>query len=738
MAKKLLPHIASLILFVLITLAYFMPLLEGKVINQGDVTQYKGMSKAIEDHRKDIGDEPLWTNAMFGGMPAYQISIRTPSNLINYGRRFLLALFPRPANIVIFSMISFYILMLVLGVNPWVGAIGAIAYSLSTYTITFVEAGHITKIMSISTLPLALAGVLMAYRKRLLLGVALAGLGFAWNIVSNHYQITYYMLLMLGILFIVELVNAFKSKTIPRFVKASALLGIVFILGILSDATRFWTTYEYSKETIRGKSELTGEGKSGSGLDKDYALAWSYGFLESFSILVPNIVGGSSAQPIGKDSQTVKALRKLGVSNRNLTQISEAAPTYWGSAPFTGGPVYFGAIVCWLFLLGCFLVRGPTKWWLVIITIFSIMLAWGKNFTPLTDLFFYYFPYYSKFRVVSMILVIAQFAVPVLGFLALQHLLDAKLAKQDLMRKFVFPTAGLLAFLALLAILGPGIFDFDFFRDANYKQMGFDIDALQADRAALLTSDAFRSLGLIAISTALTYAFLIGKIGKTVLLPALALLIIGDIWLVDKRYLNSKDFVKEKKYKDSLQPSPADNLILQDNDPNFRVFNTAANTFNDAVTSYHHKSIGGYHGAKLRRYQDVIERYLANTDRNILNMLNAKYVITGGGEGKAPQVTQNPEAMGNAWFVSEVKWVKNANEELDAMDGFNPKQTAVIDKRFEAPLSDFTAAPRFGSLRAFNGLQSQSFNLRIAFKSRGLGRFFRNLLQPRQRLECLH
>ncbi len=686
----LLPHLIAVVVFLALSLAYFSPLISGKILQQGDITQFKGMAQETKAFEQKTGEQSLWTNSMFGGMPTYQISKPKTLNLVRWVNSGLKLGIPRPASYLFVCLLGFYILLVSLRMNPLLSAVGAIAFAFSTYNFLILEAGHNTKFVTIGYMAPVVASVLAVYRGKWLLGGLSFALALALNLQANHYQITYYLFLLLLVYAIFELVKAVKSETLPTFAKASGALIIGGLLAIGANAAHFLVTYEYSKDTIRGASELTGKGKGGSGLDKDYALAWSYGKLETMNLLIPRFVGGASNESISRDSETAKILRR---SN----QKGDAGPMYWGAQPFTGGPTYLGAIVCFLFLLGAFLVRGPLKWWLVVASILAILLSWGKNLELFTDLFFYFFPFYNKFRVVSMTLVIVQFTFPLLGMMALHQIMTRKVERAEAMRALYLSGGIICGVILFFMILGGGFLDFEGPGDARYPEIF--IDALIKDRLSMLRLDGMRSLILIALAAAAVWAMIQEKLKPMFAIGMIGILILGDLWTVNRRYLSNENFVSAKRADAAFQKTPADNQILSDTDPNFRVLNLTVNTFNNATTSYHHKSIGGYHGAKLRRYQDVIDNHLSVgiaaiknglkdpaqaeqvlSQQHVLNMLNMKYLIHNPG---GPPI-RNSKALGNAWFVNGTKLVNNADEEINAIgSGFDPTTTAVIDKRFE-------------------------------------------------------
>ena len=670
--KKFSPHLIVILLFVGISFTYFSPVLEGKLLNMADITHHKGMSKEVSDFREATGEEALWTNSMFSGMPAYQISTRSNGNLIQYVAKAISLGIPRPANLLFLYLLGFYLLLLSLKVDYRLSAVGAIAFSFSSYFFIIIMAGHMTKAHAIAYVPMVVAAVLYTYRGRMLLGGVLTALAVALELYANHLQITYYLVLMLILIGLVQFVKDFKANNLTDFSKRSGILILAALLASATAVTRLSTTMEYGTESTRGKSELTNNlDNKTSGLDKDYATSWSYGVAETFTLLIPNFYGGASQGELTTDSETYQAIKRAP----NAKQLIKQLPLYWGTQPFTSGPTYAGSIVMFLFIFGLLFVKSEMRVWILLATIMSIMLAWGKNFMPLTDLFLDYFPGYNKFRAVSMILVIAEFTLPLLGFVALNKFLtsDSDEKKKPLQLSF-YIVGGLTLVFALMPTL---FFDFVGGQDANLAKNGWPIDALQADRAGLLSADAWRSFTFITLTFGAMWMFLKNKISSKYVILIVGVLVLADMWTVNKRYLNDDNFARKSKVQVPYQATAADQQILRDTDPNFRVFNQSVSTFNDASTSYFHKSIGGYHGAKLKRYQELIENHIAKGNMAVLNMLNTKYFITPKG-----QAQQNPSAMGNAWFVNKINIVANADAEIAALDGFNPANSAIVDTRF--------------------------------------------------------
>ena len=690
---RVLPHLVAPIIFIIISLAFFSPLLEGKRLAQHDIAMWKGGAKEILDHKEKTGEVSLWTNSMFGGMPAYLVSVQYTHNLLQYVDK-AFNVIHRPASYIFITMIGFYILLLVMGVSPWLSIVGAVAYGLSTYFIIVIGAGHNAKIRALGYVAPMIAGMILSFRGKLISGLALFSLFLGLNLYNGHPQITYYAGFIMIALFIAFVIDSYQNNTLNTIGKKTGVLVIAGILAIGANFSQLWFTYDYGKDSIRGKSELTDDlHNKTTGLDKNYATQWSYGPAETFNLLIPNLMGGASAMNIGEKSETFKFLRKNGVPMNQTQAITNQLPTYWGPQPSTSGPVYIGAIVVFLFVLGLFLIKNATKWAILGVTVLAIFLSWGDHFNFLTDLFLHYFPAYNKFRTVSMILVIVQFAMPFLGFLALKEIYDGKVNKVDFMKSFKW-SLGITGGLCLLfMVLGGAMFNFSGTIDQQLLSSGWPLEllnAIKADRQKLLWNDSVRSLVFVLIGAGLVYALYIKKLKPAYFLVALGLFITVDLWVVNKRYMDNKNFVTPTMVEEPFNATDADRVILADTDPNFRVFNLTVSPFNDASTSYFHKSIGGYHGAKMRRYQEVIEKHLSTGNMAVLNMLNTKYFIQPSENG--PIAMQNPEALGNAWFINDIKLVENADEEIAALNGFNPKLTAIVDKRFEGSMKNFVTS----------------------------------------------
>ncbi len=693
--RPILPHLVAVIIFIVISFAYFYPVLEGKVLKANDSTVSKINSKEIQDFRTKYGREPLWTNSIFSGMPAYLISAKYPGNLMKYADT-LLRTFKMPVSVLFLSMIGFYILLLIFGLNPWLAIPGAVAYGLSSFFFQILGAGHNTQAIALAYMAPMIGGIYYTYRYDALKGALFSTFILALQIQANHPQITYYAMLCLLVFVFVEFVYSFRNKTLVKFIKTSAILVIPFVVAIGINFASLYTTYEYGKYSIRGKSDLTFNNKiNTSGLDKDYITLWSYGVDETFNLLIPNYKGGSS-RPFERDSETYKALSK----NNNQSAVNQFQK-YWGTQPGTDGPHYVGAIVLFLFVLGLILVKGPEKWWLLTATVLSIMLAWGKNFMAFSNLFIEYFPGYNKFRAVTMTLVIAEFCIPLLGFLALRDIFSGTTSKKEIIRGLKI-ASGLTAGFILLIIIIPGIAG-SFLGQYENDLPGWLKSALIADRKDLLKSDAIRSLVFILFSTGVIIGFIYDKLRKEYAILIIGILIVFDLWTVDKRYLNADRFERPAPVQKAFMPTVADTYILQDPSQH-RVLNLTVSPFNDnSPTSYFHKSIGGYHGAKMERYQELIDTCinpgisafgaaagnaksvedlqvaLNSTPVPALNMLNTKYIIYN--PGTPPLI--NPRALGNAWFIEKPMIVANANEEISAINNLDPSKEAVIDKLFK-------------------------------------------------------
>ena len=690
--------------FALITLVYFSPIMQGKRLKQHDIEMYKGMSKEIVDYKAQTGEQSLWTNSMFGGMPAWNIGVPQNSNLMTYINRVLNFGFPHPIGAVFVGMLGFFILLLVLDCKIWVSFIGALAFGFTSYMFIVIGAGHNSKAVAMAYMAPVIAGILLTYKGKYLWGGILTAIALALEIRAGHLQITYYLLLIVVCIVIAELVDAIKEKKYLHFLKASGILIGVAVVAILTCTTTLYANYEFGKETMRGKPILTKNVENQtSGLDRDYVTQWSYGIGETWSLMIPNVKGGATGY-IGNDN---KALDKCDPRFRSTIAQQNA---YWGDQPGTSGPVYVGAIVCFLFILGLFVVEGKYKWILLAATVLSVLLSWGKNFMGFTDFFLDYIPGYNKFRAVSMTLVIAEVCMPLLAFLALAEIFkNPDTLKQN--RRYVYISFGITGGLCLLFYIMPQTF-FSFLSQSEtiqFQQLQSESDGaiykLFADelakvRVAIFRADTIRSFFFITIAAALILLNINGKLNVKYMFAGLTLFVVVDMYTIDKRYLNNDNFIDKRRVDRPFVMTDADKQILQDKSLDYRVINLTVSTFNDASTSYFHKSLGGYHGAKLRRYQDVIDQYLSKHDLNywkMLNMLNTKYIIYQ--KDQQRMVSKNYEAFGNAWIVGDINWVGTPNEEIDAIADTDVKNVAIVNKEFANLMGDFKATPAEGTIQ---------------------------------------
>jgi hypothetical protein len=714
---KLWPHILVIIGFVVLSYAYFNPVLAGKDLPQMDNTHAVGMAHEINDYEKSHpGEHPMWTNSMFGGMPAYLITGSKSFNIFHSLQPYIRLFLPYTTVSILFLLLcGFYFLMISLKVNQILGVAGAIGFAFATFNILIIMVGHIIQAYAISFIPMIIAGILMLFNKKYLAGGILTVFSLGIEISFSHPQITYYCFIMILILFIIKLIYAIIEKEFKHYLIVVSIFIFASILAFLPNIVNLWTTSEYGNYSMRGPSEISkkDEGIKSPGLEKNYALAFSYGKAETFSLLVPNIMG-AGVNGYKEDSKTAEELQKDGL--QDAARVAASLPVYWGDQSFRSAPTYFGAIICFLFIFGLFILKGAEKWWLLITAIVTIVLAWGKNFLPVTDLFFYYFPGYSKFRSVEMILVIADFAFGLTGFLALKEIIEGKVNKQDAIKALKY-ASGIVGGLLLIFVLIPGwFFDYSCISDNQIIEqlrsskwpndmINSLLAAMRDDRQTILRMDAFRSLVFVALAALIIWAYITKKVKPVYLSIILVLIILVDLWSVDRRYLNKDNFVDKADYENQFIKTTADEFILRDQNPDYRVLNLTKSVFNDAFTPYFHKSIGGYHGAKMHRYQDMIDGPLySDLNRlmqllksqpsqqsigeglkqvSILNMLNTKYIIYN--PESAPII--NKEALGNAWFVQNIKWVNNPNEEYGAVVNFDPSTTAIIDKRWEKILT---------------------------------------------------
>ncbi|WP_329904784.1 YfhO family protein [Porphyromonas pogonae] len=698
--KRIYPILGVVLIFATISLAYFYPaVFEGRQLFQQDVAGASGTAQDVRDYKEQTGETSYWTNSLFGGMPMYQIAPSYPSTQALQTTQDILTLrkpldiLPGEAWLIFAMLIGFYIFMRSLALRRLPSLIGAVMWTFSSYFIILIVAGHIWKLTALAFIPPTIAGLIWCYKGNYLKGAVVTAFFSALQIMANHIQMSYYFFFVMLFLMIGYLVEAIRNKTIPHFLKATAVVIVSGIIGIAINASGLYHTYEYSKETMRGGSELTLKQEDGSvpqsnhenksGLDKEYITQWSYGIGETMTLLIPDFKGGAS----GYMGQDIKAMEKVNPIYVNpVSQMNH----YWGDQPFTAGPVYVGAFVLFLFFLGCFIVKGPIKWAMIAATVFSILLAWGHNFMSLTSFFIDYMPLYNKFRTVSSILVIAEFSIPTLAILALvQFFKDPKPVLKN--KTALGVSLGVTAGIALLFVLAPSLFttllskqEQEMFRQvAGHPDVSGIMSALKSAREYILRTSALYSLGVIVAGCAVMYFYAIDKLKRVPALIILGVITLADLWVVDKNYLNDSHFIDNTQVQAQAHPvTDADKEITQDKDPHYRVLNLSVSTFNDATTSYKHRSIGGYHPAKLQRYQDLIEHQITKQNQQVLNMLDTRYYIAPQENGQI-SVLYNPQAFGPAWFVDDVAWVNNANEEMKSLNNVILNTTAVIDRRFE-------------------------------------------------------
>lgn len=721
--KKLLPDLIAILAFVLLSFAYFFPAdIENRILFQHDTAAGAGAGQEVKEYYEQTGERSRWTNSLFGGMPMYQIAPSYDSTKsLQWVQKAYQLFLPDYVCLTFMLMLGFYILLRVFGIPVWLAGLGGIMWAFSSYFFILISAGHIWKFITLAYVPPTIAGIVLAYRGKLLWGGILTALFVALQITSNHVQMSYYFFFVILFFVGAYFEKAWRTKTLPQFFKASAVLIVAALVGIAANVSNLYHTYAYSKETMRGKSELVQTGdaakQTSSGLDRDYITQWSYGIDETLTLLVPNFKGGASAAL----SQSETAMSK---ANPMYSSLYGSLTQYFGTQPMTSGPVYVGAFVLFLFVLGCFIVKGPLKWALIGATFFSIVLSWGKNFMPLTDFFIDYVPLYNKFRAVSSILVIAEFTIPLLAIFALKRLLEEpEILKQE--KKPLGISLLLTAGIALLLAVAPGSIgsgyvpaqEAQMLQNAVNQQMipANELSGILANlgemRAELVSSDALRSFIIIGIGCSLLWLYASSKLRSSLTIAGITILCLADMWGVNKRYLNDAQFVPHSIRTETFTKTNTDELILQDTSLDYRVLNFATSTFDDNNTSYWHKSVGGYHPAKLRRYQEMIEHHISpemqaaykaiataggemdSVDANkfrVLNMLNTKYFIFPAGQQRQTVPILNPHAYGNAWFVNKVQYVNNANEEIDALDSIIPTETAVVDARFKDVLKGAT------------------------------------------------
>ncbi len=686
--RKFLPIVIAVLSFVIVSLAYFSPVLEGKELFQSDIAQFRGMSKEVKEYRDQYHEEPYWTNRAFGGMPTYQLSTYYPNDFIKKLDG-LLRFLPRPADYLFLYFLGFFLLLSVLKVDWKLSLIGALGFGFSTYLIIILGVGHNAKAHAIAYMPFVLSGLLLVFQKKYLRGFVLMALAMALEINASHPQMTYYLLFSVLIFGIVYLIQAVKDKELPSFAKQIGILFGAVILAVGVNATSLLATKEYAGHSTRSKSELTinpdGSPKEiSSGLSKAYITEYSFGLMETFDLFIPRFMGGSNNEKLDKESYTYRFLKEKA-GRKQALGFAENAPMYWGDQPIVAAPPYIGAIFIYLFILGAFLIKGPLKQWLVAVTIFSIVLSWGKNFDIVTNFFIDYIPLYNKFRAVSSIQVIAEVSIPLLGILGVHHFLSDKYSKEEKMKAFKIAGVVVVGIALFFTAIGANLFSFESYRDGNYEQMMAGLaDVLIEDRRTIFFQDSLRTLVIVVTTACMLWLFMSNKIKKGIVIIGLLVLVLFDLVNIDKRYVNNDDFISKSKIEKPFEISRMQLEIIKDKG-HYRVMNFMVNPMNDGSTSFYHNSIGGYHAAKPRRYQELYDFQIAKNNIAVMNMLNTKYFIFPG-ENNIETVQLNEEANGNAWFVNEIVFVDTANEEIRALDSLDTKTMVVLNREFESNL----------------------------------------------------
>lgn len=707
--------IGIIIGFMLISFLYCLPQFQGKKLNVHDLVSWESSVNQIRHYEDSTGEHPLWSNAMFGGMPTYNLYLSGVKNYVMQIHSAIALVVPHPAFMLFYAMLGFFVLACALKIDKWIGAIGGLAYAFATYNPELIASGHVTKALSVADMPGILAGFIMIFDGRRLSGAAVMALFFTHMLGSSHYQMVYYTGIMLVIAGIGIAINEIRHGRVKNLLIGTLISLVVTGLSIAPSLPPVMATAEYTKYTMRGgASELkqlkSGQTKANGGLDREYAFRWSNGIGETFCLIVPQLYGGASGQDIGTGSEFYKTLTSIGMQEQYAEQYAEQAPTYWGPQPFLAGPVYFGAIICFLFVLGMLIVRSPYKWWMLVASLVAILMSLGRHLPGLNNFLFDHLPMYNKFRVPSMILVVPQLLFPMLGFWALNDILTYKIAGDALLKKLKTATILTAGLCVLLAVGSQLFFDFrgdgdaalaeQFAKSAGNPQVGQQVvKALMDDRASMALSSGLLSAFFIVAAAGLIWAFSKNKLKKELMLGGLALLVAIDLIPTARKYFNEKNFIDTSDYEAQFNPRPVDAEILKDKDPYYRVLDLSRNTYNDAVQSYYHKTVGGYSAVKMESYQDLIDVHMSGPfNSEVLNMLNTKYIIFNGGQNGEAVFQPNPGAAGNAWFVNEVKYVDNADEEMKGMNapalgdttkgGWKATQTAIIRKNFAAELGN--------------------------------------------------
>jgi hypothetical protein len=684
-------HLFAVILFAALALLYNYPVLSGKGLRMEDMTQVQGMAKELQDVKAKTGHYPLWTNSLFGGMPSYQIAMETPYSLIQYVGRIFYVWLPEPANLMLLSMLGMYFLLVVWGCSRQLSIMGALAFALSSYNIIIIDAGHVTKALAIGLMPPVLAGLHLLFTRRSLFGLAVLAPALALQLFAYHYQITYYLGLMIALYVLYALVEHLRRGALKAWTLSSALALLALVLALGSNWTHFALTNEYAKETMRGGSDLLKlQNKGDNGLDREYALKWSNGITETGTLLIPNLMGGASQTPLDKGSATYETLVRAGVpESQALAFVEAGVPTYFGDQPGVAGPTYFGALMIFLFVLGLLTLKGSLRFWLLACVLVSVALSWGRNTPGFTNFLMDYLPYYNKFRAVAMSLVMASLAVPLLAVLFVRALMNGELDRTQLLSRLNTAFAVLGGICLLLAVAGSMFFDFSTALDDSEQWKGINglADAFRDDRAELLSKDAWKSLLVMALGYAALRAYLQNRLKASLLVPALLVISTVDLWVTDRRYLSESDFERKSRLEVPFEMTEADRVILNNETAlHYRVLDFGQqNPYNENRAGYFHKSLGGYHAAKLSRFEDVKNGYLGGQGegpkQNILNAFNVRWVIYPPQEqGQAPVAMPNPAALGNAWLVRSLRVVPDAQAEFDSLGVVDLGQVAVMDK----------------------------------------------------------
>ncbi len=694
-SKGFVTHLIPLAIFFVLVSIFFAPLYSGKTLVQSDNVQLSGSMKEVADYR-DKGETIHWSNKEFSGLP-----ILTSSHLNPFGffsRLLFNGIFPKAIMMVFALFIGFYVLLQVFGIKRWIAAIFSLAFAFSSFNFISIEVGHDNKVLAMAFMAPVLAGVILAYRGKLWISGIVTFIAAGFQLYYGHIQITYYLLIMVLAYLILVVIDTIKTKEWVKFGKATGVLALATILAIGCNFSKLYSTLEYSSYSNRGGSELKSEGQAAaSGLDKEYAMAWSSGILETFTIMFPYFHGGASGEELGEDSNTYQTLASKGVDQQVIGNITQRAPLYWGDQPFTQGPIYFGIIIVLLFFVSLFILEGPLKWWGLGLTLLSLLLAMGKNLEWFNDFFFYYVPLYNKFRSVTMSFSIGQLIVPLFAALAFQKLIDKEDQKAWLANKTVQGLVVIGAIGILFMLFKDAFFNFKNAGDASYGFPEWLVNAIVKDRKSLFISDIIRGLVFVLLAGGLLWTYLKGYLKLNYVVVGLGLLILFDLWSVNKRYIGASDFEVKRNSNNLLQPTQADQQILQDKGY-YRVFNTTRRLDQDGITSYFHYSVGGYNAIKIQRYQELIERHLSQGNQQVINMLNVKYFITANDQNQAI-AQRNSGALGNAWFVNSMNMVDNPNEEIEQLNSIETSETAVFDKRFEGIFDPNTTYSQQGSIQ---------------------------------------